>query len=220
MKWKVRLIFLFDFGTDISFSVEMMKKSAQKSTEEIEMCRKETEELNHNYIAMACYQSLNRTENFKCMDLLNKVQQQARNCFNREQHFDSENLKQFTYMRIDLISIFWIISIFLTWISNYISYLNTFFGDWDNQVISVISHSFTASSQSLLEALFLPSATNARSLRKSPSQLSPKFSTLSWSTSLQSWWDHPSKSERKRNSRLKSRESSRKWRSRIKLTGK
>ena len=98
-------IFLFDFGTDISFAVEMTEMSAQKSTEEIEMCRKKTEELNHNYTAMTCYQSLNRTENFKCMDLLNKVQHEARNCFNREQHFDSENLKQFTYMRITLILI-------------------------------------------------------------------------------------------------------------------
>ena len=92
----------------------------------------ETEEMKKEFNEMTCFQSEDRTENFKCLDFLNKLQQEARNCFNREQHFDSENLKQFTYMRINLISIFWLISIYLKlnlniyFIISYM-YLNPFF---------------------------------------------------------------------------------------------
>ena len=102
--------YVLDFGTDIDFSVDMSQMSSHVSssnfTEEIRNCRMKTEEMKKEFNEMTCFQSEDRTENFKCLDFLNKLQQEARNCFNREQHFDSENLKQFTYMRIDLISIF------------------------------------------------------------------------------------------------------------------
>ena len=103
--------YLLDFGTDLDFSVDMSQMSSHVSssnfTEEIRDCRMKTvERLKKLSNEMTCFQTEDRTENFKCLDFLNKLQQEARNCFNREQHFDSENLKQFTYMRIDLISIF------------------------------------------------------------------------------------------------------------------
>ena len=99
--------FLLDFGTDIDFSVDMSQMSSHVSssnfTEEIRDCRIKTEKMKKEFNNMTCFQSEDRTENFKCLDFLNKLQQEARNCFNREQHFDSENLKQFTYIRINLI---------------------------------------------------------------------------------------------------------------------
>ena len=102
--------YLLDFGTDLDFSVDMSQMSSHVSssnfTDKIRDCRMKTEEMKKEFNEMTCFQSDDRTENFKCLDFLNKLQQEARNCFNREQHFDSGNLKQFTYMRIDLISIF------------------------------------------------------------------------------------------------------------------
>ena len=102
--------YLLDFGTDIDFSVDMNQMSSHVSssnfTEEIRDCRMKTEEMKKEFNEMTCFQSEDRTENFKCLDFLNKLQQEARNCFNREQHFDSDNLKQFTYMRINLILMF------------------------------------------------------------------------------------------------------------------
>ena len=107
--------YLLDFGTDLDFSVDMNQMSSHLSssnfTEEIRDCRMKTEEMKKEFNNMTCFQTEDRTENFKCLDFLNKLQQEARNCFNREQHFKSENLKQFTFMRIDLISIFRLISI-------------------------------------------------------------------------------------------------------------
>ena len=99
--------YLLDFGTDLSFSADMNQMSSMnRNTTKYEGCWNKTEELELKKKFNVCFQSNDRRENFKCLDFLNKLQQEARNCFNREQHFESENLKQFTYMRIGLILIF------------------------------------------------------------------------------------------------------------------
>ena len=105
--------FLLDFGTDLNFSADMNQMSSINTTK-YEGCRNETEELElkKEFNEMTCFGS-DRRESFKCLDFLNKFQQKARSCFNREQHFDSGNLKQFTYMRINLILTFRSIRIYL-----------------------------------------------------------------------------------------------------------
>ena len=95
--------YLGDVVTDLNFSVDMHQMTTKNFTEEIKDCRMKTEELKMNFTKMTCFQSEDLTENFKCLDFLRTLHQQASNCFNREQHFGSEDLKQFDYMRNNFI---------------------------------------------------------------------------------------------------------------------
>ena len=97
-------VFLVDFVTDIQFSLDIQDKANFTGfSAKIENCRNQ-ENLNYEFnITMNCFQpESNQTEIFKCMDYLNKLQQEASKCFNRGQHFQNE--KQFQNMRDNLIS--------------------------------------------------------------------------------------------------------------------
>ena len=95
-------LFLLDFGTDISFSVDMYNMSKRNFSEEISECRGRVLKMNERYFEMDCFQLDNTTENFRCLNYLGELQQEAKRCFERKQHFQNPQQFQFGYMRNNL----------------------------------------------------------------------------------------------------------------------
>ena len=92
--------FLLDFVTDIQFSFDMQSMVARNITEEIRNCSRKFEKLNAIYTNINCSTTNdNMKEMFNCMNFLSQLQQEARKCFNRGQHFGFQNMNQFQYMR-------------------------------------------------------------------------------------------------------------------------
>ena len=97
-------VFLVDFYTDITFSLDILEKAGMNFSLPMGECRDNITELNNKFISMDCFQpESNQTEIFRCMDYLNKLKQEASNCFNKGQHFQNQN--EFLYMRDNLISL-------------------------------------------------------------------------------------------------------------------
>ena len=98
-------VFLVDFVTDIQFSLDIQEMATTDFSSEMEDCRNNIEKLNYEFnITQNCFQpGSNQIEIFRCMNYLNKLQQEANMCFNRGQHF--QNQDEFQYMRDNLISL-------------------------------------------------------------------------------------------------------------------
>ena len=89
-------LYLLDFGTDISFSVDMNNMANRNFSGEISECRGKIVRMNERY-EMDCFHSDILTKNFRCLNDLGKLQQEAKRCFERKQHF--QDPAQFIYMR-------------------------------------------------------------------------------------------------------------------------
>ena len=90
--------YLGDLGTDLKFAVDQYDMTTMNFTEEIQSCTEEFTKNCREFTKMTSLQSEDLKKNFERLDFLRKLQQEASNCFNREQHFGSD-LKQFSYMR-------------------------------------------------------------------------------------------------------------------------
>ena len=89
--------YLGDYGTDLKFAFDMYDMSTKNFSQEMGECRMRINWLNEKYSEMNCFEREELVENFKCLDFLSKLKQDAGRCFKRERHFDDQ--KQFAYTR-------------------------------------------------------------------------------------------------------------------------